>query len=204
MGITVENVTVKITGIRLQQTGPLLITHWGLSGPAVLKLSAFAARELAANNYQAGISVNWLPAYNENSLRDKMQQLRFELAAQKISNRNPFQLPARLWEYFLEQCQVGSELRWADLKSTAQNKLCKIICSEEFLLNGKTVFKEEFVTAGGISLNEVDASTMESKKHKRIFFAGEILDIDGITGGFNFQSAWTTGFIAAQGISAYI
>ncbi|MFZ1529268.1 MAG: NAD(P)/FAD-dependent oxidoreductase [Ferruginibacter sp.] len=204
MGVSVENVVVKIAGTKLQQTGPLLITHWGFSGPAVLKLSAFAARELAAKNYHFGVMVNWLREYNENSLRAHMQQLRFELASQKIINRNPFALPARLWEYFLNQCGISNDMRWADLPALLQNKLSKMLCMQEFEVKGKTTFKEEFVTAGGISLPEVDAATMESRKLDRLFFAGEILDVDGITGGFNFQHAWTTGFIAARSLSAYI
>ncbi len=204
MGISVENVRVKIAGTKWQQSGPLLITHWGFSGPAVLKLSAFAARELAAGNYHFRIIINWLEGYNENSIREQLQQLRFEMASQKIFNRNPFALPARLWEYFLNQCGISSSMRWADMPALLQNKLSKVLCMQEFEVKGKTTFKEEFVTAGGISLQEVDAATMESRKHNRLYFAGEILDADGITGGFNFQHAWTTGFIAAKSLSAYI
>ncbi len=200
MGISLENVTVKIAGMKLQESGPLLITHWGLSGPAVLKLSAWGARELALKNYDFKISVNWLPIYNEISLREKMQKLRFEMAAKKINNRNPFLLPARLWEYFLRLAGIDTEVRWADLPAKEQNKLIKILCSQEFEVKGKTTFKEEFVTAGGINLNEIDVNTMQSKIIPGLYFAGEILDIDGITGGFNFQNAWTTGWIAARGI----
>ncbi|MEO6537089.1 MAG: NAD(P)/FAD-dependent oxidoreductase [Ferruginibacter sp.] len=198
MGISVENVTIKIAGTKLMQTGPVLITHWGLSGPAVLKLSAWAATELAEKNYDFIITVNWVPAYNEYSLKQKMQDVRFEVGAQKIFNRNPFGLPARLWEYLLQQCGIHEEIRWADLPAKEQNKLIKILCSQEFEVHGKTTFKEEFVTAGGINLNEVEAHTMQSKLIPGLFFAGEILNIDGITGGFNFQNAWTTGWIAAN------
>lgn len=201
MGISVPDAHVRITGTRLSAQGPLLITHWGMSGPAVLRLSAWGARELAANNYQFNIQVNWLPAYNEHSLREALQGLRFELAAQKISNRNPFGLPQRLWDYLLEQAGVGSDIRWADLPAAAQNKLVKMLCAQEFAVHGKTTFKEEFVTAGGIRLTEIDAQTMQSKLIPGLFFAGEILDVDGITGGFNFQHAWTSGFIAATAIA---
>ena len=201
MGVAVENASVKIVGSKLSESGPLLITHWGMSGPAVLKLSAWGARELAKNNYAFSILVNWIPDFNENSLRDKMQQLRFELAAQKIINRNPFALPNRLWEYLLVQSGIHPDLRWADLPAKEQNKLIKNLCSQEFAVNGKTTFKEEFVTAGGIELNEIDFNTMQSKKHPGLFFAGEIINIDGITGGYNFQNAWTTGWIAAKAIS---
>lgn len=200
MGISLENVSVKISGTKLRESGPLLITHWGLSGPAILKLSAWGARELALKNYDFSILVNWLPLYNEISLKEKMQQLRFEIASQKLYNRNPFSLPGRLWEYFLQAAGISSEIRWADLPAKEQNKLIKILCAQEFKVNGKTTFKEEFVTAGGVHLNEIDVNTMQSKIAPGLFFAGEIMDTDGITGGYNFQNAWTTGWIAAKGI----
>jgi predicted Rossmann fold flavoprotein len=201
MGVVVEDATVKITGTKLLQQGPLLITHWGMSGPVVLKLSAWAARELALSNWQFTIAVNWLPQYNENTLREKMQQLRFTIATQKIVNRNPFSLPNRLWEYLLQQSDIKEDLRWADLPGAAQNKLIKNLCTQEFAVKGKTTFKEEFVTAGGIVLNDIDYNTMQSKKLPGLFFAGEVINIDGVTGGFNFQNAWTTGWIAAKAIS---
>ncbi len=201
MGVSVEKVTVKIVGSKLVEEGPLLITHWGMSGPAVLKLSAWGARELAKCGWQFSIMVNWVPAFNENSLREKFQKIRFELAPQKIINRNPFSLPNRLWEYLLKQSGVKEELRWADLPAAAQNKLIKNLCATEYAVHGKTTFKEEFVTAGGVQLNEIDFNTMQSKKHPGLFFAGEIINVDGVTGGFNFQNAWTTGWIAAKAIS---
>ena len=202
MGISVENATVKVVGSKLQQSGPMLITHWGLSGPAVLKLSAWAARELAQKDYHFTIHVNWIPAYNENTLKDKIQQVRFEIATQKIVNRNPFAIPSRLWEYFLQQCGIDADSRWADLPAKEQNKLIKILCAQELDVKGKTTFKEEFVTAGGIQLSEIDVNTMQSKIVPNLFFAGEVLDVDGVTGGFNFQSAWTTAWIAAKSIAA--
>ncbi len=201
MGISVEDAVVKIAGTKLQQNGPMLITHWGLSGPAVLKLSAWAARELADKNYHFSIHINWLPAYNENTLRDKLQQLRFDIASQKIINRNPFALPARLWEYFLNECGISNQLRWADLPAKEQNKLIKVLCGQELEVKGKTTFKEEFVTAGGIRLNEIDVNTLQSKIVPGLYFAGEILNIDGVTGGFNFQNAWTTGWIVANNVN---
>jgi len=200
MGVTLENVAVKIMGTKLLEQGPLLITHWGMSGPAVLKLSAWGARELQTKNYNFKIIVNWVPEYNENTLREKMQQLRFDLAAQKIANRNPFSLPGRLWEYLLQQSDIVPDLRWADLPAAKQNKLVKNLCVQEFDVKGKTTFKEEFVTAGGIELNEIDFNTMQSKKTTGLFFAGEVINVDGVTGGFNFQNAWTTGWIAAKAI----
>lgn len=201
MGISVEKAAVKILGSKLSEEGPLLITHWGLSGPAILKLSAWGARELSDKTYSFTIAVNWLPAYNENTLREKMQQVRFEIASQKIMNRNPFQLPQRLWEFVLSASGIQPDTRWADLPSKQQNLLSKNLCSQEFTVKGKTTFKEEFVTAGGIRLSEVDANTMMSKLHSYLYFAGEILDVDGITGGFNFQHAWTSGWIAAKSIA---
>jgi len=201
MGIAVENAQVKINGSKFSQQGPLLITHWGLSGPAVLKLSAFAAKELAAMNYDFSISVNWLTDYHENSLLEKLKMVRQELASKKIINKNPFNLPQRLWEYHLKQSGINFEIRWADLPAKQQNQLAKQLTTQQFDVKGKTTFKEEFVTAGGIKLNEVDANTMESKIVPGLFFAGEILDVDGITGGFNFQHAWTSGWIAASSIT---
>ena len=197
MGVAVENASVKIAGEKEQQTGPLLITHWGMSGPAVLKMSAYAARSLAEKNYSFTALINWLPQFNEVSLREKMQQLRFNIASQKIQNRNPFFLPARLWEWVLEHSGIKPEMRWADLPAKEQNLLIKNLCAGEFPVKGKTTFKEEFVTAGGIQTAEIDVNTMQSKLQKGLFFAGEIINVDGVTGGFNFQNAWTTGWVAA-------
>jgi predicted Rossmann fold flavoprotein len=201
MGVSIENARVKIVGTKLEQAGPLLITHWGLSGPAILKLSAWGARQLAIDNWQFPIVINWLPEHSEQSLQSAFQSLRFENATQKIINRNPFGLPQRLWEFLLEHSEVNKERRWADLPAKEQNKLIRNLCTCEFVIKGKTTFKEEFVTAGGINLNEVDANTMMSKKISNLFFAGEILNVDGITGGFNFQHAWTSGYIAAKSIA---
>jgi len=201
MGISVPHAVLRLGGTKLQQEGPLLITHWGLSGPAALKLSAWAARELATQQYECKLLVNWLPGEHEQSILERFQRIRFDLAAQKIINRNPFALPSRLWEYFLQACGINDAIRWADLPAKEQNKLAKILCNQEFSVKGKTTFKEEFVTAGGITLSEIDVNTMQSKLVPGLFFAGEILDIDGVTGGFNFQNAWTTGWIAAKNVN---
>lgn len=200
MGVSVSETKVKIAGTKLEETGPLLITHWGLSGPAVLRLSAWGARDFSMQQWRFSIVVNWLPYYNENSLRDQFQELRFSLASQKIGQKNSFGLPARLWEFLLQRSNINGELRWADLPAKDQNKLIKNLVSWEARVEGKTTFKEEFVTAGGIALNEVDPSTLMSKKLPGLFFAGEILDIDGVTGGFNFQNAWTTGMVVARNV----
>jgi hypothetical protein len=201
MGISVENAQVKINGTKFSQTGPLLITHWGFSGPAVLKLSAFAAKELSKIDYDFTVTINWLADYHENSVLEKLKLIRHQIASKKMINKNPFNLPQRLWEFHLQQSAIDAEKRWADLPAKQQNLLAKQLCSQQFQVKGKTTFKEEFVTAGGIRLNEVDATTMESKMVPHLFFAGEVLDVDGITGGFNFQHAWTSGWIAAREIS---
>ena len=201
MGVSVEKATVKIAGTKLAETGPLLITHWGMSGPAVLKLSAWGARLLMEINYVFTAIINWSPDYNENTLREAFQQWRFSLATQKIANRNPLGLPSRLWEYLLNASAIAADLRWADLPAAAQNKLIKNICLGEFPVNGKTTFKEEFVTAGGVQLDQLDFNTGQSKTNPGLFFCGEVLNADGVTGGFNFQQAWTTGWIAAKAIA---
>jgi predicted Rossmann fold flavoprotein len=204
MGVAVENAFVKIDQTKLSQSGPLLITHWGFSGPVILKLSAFAASALADMDYRFSISINWIPRFNENSLLEKCKQLRIDLAPKKIANKNPFELPNRLWEYHLKLCGIHDDLRWADLPSKQQNLLVKQLCSQKFSVVGKTTFKEEFVTAGGINLDEVDANTMQSKLITNLFFAGEILNVDGVTGGFNFQHAWTSGWLASREIGRII
>jgi predicted Rossmann fold flavoprotein len=200
MGLSVENASVKIAGEKIQEDGPLLVTHWGMSGPAVLKTSAYGAIILAKKNYDFNAIINFIPVYNENTAREKMQQIRFEMATTKIANRNPFGLPSRLWEYLLALSNINIEINWADLNATAQNKLVKFLCAHEFAVKGKTTFKEEFVTAGGILTEEIDANTMQSKICKGIYFAGEVINVDGVTGGFNFQNAWTTAWIAAKNI----
>ncbi|RAJ81822.1 hypothetical protein CLV59_10447 [Chitinophaga dinghuensis] len=200
MGVASE-AAVKIAGTKLQQQGPLLITHWGMSGPAILRLSAWGARELQDIQYTFTAVVNWLPSYNENSLREDWQSLRHELGKQKIHTRNPFQLPQRLWQFLLQQAGIGEDLRWADVPAKDQNRLMKLLVSMEFPVKGKTTFKEEFVTCGGIQLSEIDPNTMESRLAPGLFFAGEVMDVDGITGGFNFQHAWSSGFIAATTIA---
>lgn len=201
MGVSVENARVKIEGSKLVEEGPILITHWGLSGPAVLRLSAWGARELAAKNYEFKIHINWLPEFNEQSLKEQLQEFRKTNSSKKIINQNFGFLPNRLWQFLLKQSGISNEIRFADLSSRLENTLIKNLVAYIVEVKGKTTFKEEFVTAGGINLSEVDANSMMSKKNPNLFFAGEILDVDGITGGFNFQHAWTSGWIAAQAIS---
>jgi len=202
MGVSVENATVKVTGTKLQEKGPLLITHWGMSGPAVLRTSAWGARELAEKNYHFTVIINWLNDHTEQTLRDEWPHLRQRLASQKIASKNPFALPNRLWEFMLQQCGIGADKRWADVSSKEQNSLIKHLTAYECAVKGKTTFKEEFVTCGGIKLQEIDPNTMQSRIVPSLFFAGEVMDVDGITGGFNFQHAWTSGFIAGKTIAS--
>ncbi len=192
---------VKVAGTAFESEGPLLITHWGLSGPAVLRTSAFAARFLAGAHYQFSILVNWMPAFNENSLRNLILEYRQQKGTQKVINSDWVEMPARLWAFLLEESGISPEERWATLPAPQQNKLIKNVCSYALDAKGKTTFKEEFVTAGGIPLEEINPSTMESRLHPGLFFAGEIMDVDGITGGFNFQHAWTSGYTAACDIA---
>lgn len=201
MGVTVKNAQVKIAGLKWVTTGPVLITHWGLSGPAVLKMSAFAARELAEKKYSYTVIVNWLPGLNEQTLRERMLQHRQVKGNQKLINAEWIDLPQRLWTFLLQQAGADPELRWAELPATVQHKLVKVLCGYELQAHGKTTFKEEFVTAGGIHTSEIDVNTMASRLKPQLYFAGEVLDVDGITGGYNFQNAWTTGFIAAASIA---
>lgn len=201
MGVSVPNVSLKVVGSKLKESGPLLITHWGLSGPAVLKLSAWGARQLAELNYHFEVAVNWLGEMNETSLREEWSFYREQMATQKMGGKSPFTLPNRLWQFLLLEAGIGSDNKWAELKSVQQNKLIQLLTHSVYAISGKTTFKEEFVTAGGISLSEIHPQTMESRIVPNLYFAGEVMDVDGITGGFNFQHAWTSGFIAANAIA---
>ncbi len=195
MGVSVANVITSIKGSNLKQSGPLLITHWGMSGPAILKLSAFAARYLASLNYKFTAQINWL-GINEGELRNCFEDLK--QSRKLIYNLNPFKIPKRLWVYILKKLEISENQIYADLGKKNKNRLINALVNDEFIVNGKTTFKEEFVTCGGINLSEINMLTMESRRHKGIYFAGEILNIDGVTGGFNFQAAWTTGYLAGK------
>ena len=198
MGVVVNPASVKIPGTKLQDDGPLLITHWGMSGPAILKLSAWGARVLEEKNYQFKILVNWLNQKNEEAVRVLVQSAISELGGKMIKNTNPFEIPNRLWIFLLSKYDINEELRWSELGKKAKNKMVQLLYIDEYEVSGKTTFKEEFVTCGGVSLSDVNIKTMESKICPGMYFSGELLDIDGITGGFNFQAAWTTGFIAGK------
>lgn len=196
MGNVVEKARVRVEGTKLMGKGPLLVTHWGMSGPAILQLSAWGARILAEKKYEFAVLVNWLNETGEEELRNKLQTIGVEHGGKMLSNLNPFPMTSRLWEHLLMRSDVNAETRWKELGKKQINRLVNTLLNDRYLVSGKTTFKEEFVTAGGISLNEVDVKTMQSKVVSGLFFAGEVLDIDGITGGFNFQAAWTTGYIA--------
>jgi predicted Rossmann fold flavoprotein len=195
MGVVALNVSVHIQGDKLKHTGPLLITHWGMSGPAILKCSAWGARILADKNYKFNVQVNWS---NLNELDYKEIIKENKKSHRIIANKNPFNLPNRLWLYLLKKIDVDSNTPWNKLDKKSGNKLLNVLFNDSYQVNGKTTFKEEFVTCGGISLHQINPNTMESKIHKGLYFCGEILDIDGVTGGFNFQSAWTTGYLAGK------
>ena len=200
MGNVVENATVKVEGTKLIAQGPLLVTHWGMSGPSILKLSAWGARILHEKNYEFAILVNWLNDRKEEDLRIQIQQIILEHGGKMVANLNPFIITNRLWVFLLQKSEISSEIRWKDFGKRNMNRLVNTLLYDRYEVSGKTTFKEEFVTSGGISLNEIDFKTMESKVIKGLFFAGEVLDIDGITGGFNFQAAWTTGFISGKNV----
>lgn len=196
MGLSVKNGTVKVIGTKHQYTGPVLITHWGLSGPAVLKLSAFAAEDFFKLNYQAGIAVNWTGSLNEEEVK---KLLSINLVSKALIVNSPLvDIPKRLWEYLVLKADIPLSKSWIELGKKQLQKLAEVLVNDVYTMQGKTTFKEEFVTAGGINLKEVNFKTMESKIIPHLFFCGEVLNIDGITGGFNFQNAWSTGWIAAK------
>lgn len=203
-GVSVENVRVRLQvggKTQFEQTGPLLVTHWGLSGPAILKLSAWGARVLHDCRYQATLEINWLPQYDRETLRQMLLKVKSQLAHRQISTSCPLPVTRRFWQYLTARADIAAEDRWAGLSNKALNHLIQELVQGEYQVNGKGVFKEEFVTCGGVNLKEVDFKTMESKVCPNLYFAGEILDIDGVTGGFNFQSAWTTARLAGQAMA---
>jgi predicted Rossmann fold flavoprotein len=193
-------VSVKVKDTKLTSTGPLLITHWGMSGPAILKLSAWGARILFEKNYQFSIFVNWLNGLAADDVEKILKELKQEHAKKAVSKKSPFEFPNRLWESLVLASNIEEETKWADLSKNQLQNLTNQLTNSCFQVNGKSTFKEEFVTAGGIDLKEINFKTMESKLHENLYFAGEIVNIDAITGGFNFQNAWTSGFIVSNAI----
>lgn len=193
-------VSIKVKDTKLTSTGPLLITHWGMSGPAILKLSAWGARILNERNYQFTIYINWLNDIDTNSTEKILKDLKQEHAKKVVSKKSPFDFPNRLWENLVLASNIPEETKWSDLTKTQLQNLANQLTNSSFQVNGKSTFKEEFVTAGGIDLKEINFRSMESKLHENLYFAGEILNIDAVTGGFNFQNAWTSGFILANSL----
>jgi predicted Rossmann fold flavoprotein len=191
---------VKVKNTKLEESGPLLITHWGMSGPGILRLSAWGAITLAEKKYQFTIQVNWLNEMTFEEAIDTLKSIKQEQAKKMVGKKSPFALPNRLWESLVLASGISEEVKWADLSKQQLTNLANQLTNGEFQVNGKSTFKEEFVTAGGIDLKEINFKTMESKLHQNLYFAGEIVNIDAITGGFNFQNAWTSGFIVAQAI----
>tara|TARA_R110001599_G_scaffold60085_6_gene167051 strand:+ start:1703 stop:2914 length:1212 start_codon:yes stop_codon:yes gene_type:complete len=201
LGISVPNATVTIVGTKLEASGPLLITHWGMSGPAVLKLSAFGARILAEKGYQYNVEVNWLSRPTDKIV-NVLLNLKKKQPKKQVFLKSPFaEIPRRLWERFVAASDISEIFKWADLSNHHIEKLANQLTKGLYNANGKSTFKEEFVTAGGIDLKEINFKRFESRKHNNLFFVGEILNIDAVTGGFNFQNAWTGGFIAAKAIA---
>ena len=195
------NVSVKVKDSKLVSSGPLLITHWGMSGPAILKLSAWGARILNEKNYQFTIYVNWLNDVDVEDAEKILKEIKQEHAKKAVSKRSPFELPNRLWESLVLASGIETETKWADVSKIQLQNLANQLTNASFQVNGKSTFKEEFVIAGGIDLKEINFKTMESKLHQNLYFAGEIVNVDAITGGFNFQNAWTSGFIVANAVT---
>ncbi|WP_299218098.1 NAD(P)/FAD-dependent oxidoreductase [uncultured Aquimarina sp.] len=195
------NASVQVKNSKLSSDGPLLITHWGMSGPAILKLSAWGAIELNSYQYNFEIIVNWIQDYSQEEALNTLKVLKNKNPKQQVSKYAQFELPKRLWQSLVAASDIESTTRWADTNKSQLSKLSEELTKGVFKVNGKSTFKEEFVTAGGIDLKEINFKTFESKKHKNLYFAGEVLNIDAITGGFNFQNAWTGGYIAAQAIT---
>lgn len=194
MGVVAPNAQVSIPGIKYRSTGPLLITHWGMSGPAILKMSAWAARDLADQEYTYDANVLWQQSLTESDLRADLNGS----GRTMIKNHNPTELPSRLWNYLLDRVGANPELPWTDLPKKVKNKLVQSLLHDTYKVRGKTTFKEEFVTCGGVSREDIDASTMQSRVVPGLYFAGEVMDVDAVTGGFNFQAAWSTGYVAGR------
>ena len=198
MGVVVKQAEVRLPGTNYKADGPLLITHWGMSGPAILRLSSYAARWLADKGYQATLSVNWMGNLNEEEVRTLLQQRMNEQPKKQIGTVHL--LTQRLWNHLLNKIELAPERRCAEVGSKQLNKLVATLCNDTYRITGQSRYKEEFVTCGGVSLTNIDPNTLECKQHRGVYFAGEVLDVDAVTGGFNLQAAWTMGYIAAQGI----
>jgi len=201
-GISVDNVTVTAPGTKLKTDGPVLITHAGLSGPGILKLSAWGAREFAEKHYAFPITLNWVPPHTRDSLVKALGVVREQNARKQVTTFSPVAMPQRLWERFVIAAGIPTTTPWAHVSNPALQTLATQLTAAEFKVDGKSMFKDEFVTCGGVKLSEVDFKTMASRHCAGLHFAGEVLDVDGVTGGFNFQNAWTTGHLAGMACAA--
>ncbi|MCQ2234532.1 MAG: NAD(P)/FAD-dependent oxidoreductase [Paludibacteraceae bacterium] len=199
-GIVVEHTTTILTGTKYKAEGPLLITHWGMSGPAILKLSSQGARWLAEHDYKGEVMVNWLPDLSQDEVRAKLEQHKATDNGKMVANTPPDGLTKRHWAYMLSRIGIAENKRWSDVGKKELNKMTEMLSADCHTITGKGQYKEEFVTCGGISLGELDSNTLECKKHPNLYFAGEITDVDGVTGGFNLQAAWTMGMVIARAV----
>lgn len=198
MGVSSNEAVVRLAGTKFAERGAVLVTHWGLSGPAVLRLSAFAARWLNEHNYEAQVLVNWSGIEKEDELRAVLKDHFHQFQNAFLGSKNPFGLPTRLWAYLIDRAELHPETYNREVGGKAFNKLVNEVMNNPHIMHGKTTFKEEFVTCGGVSAQSVNANTLQSRHVPGLYFAGEVLDVDGVTGGFNFQAAWTTGFVAGK------
>jgi predicted Rossmann fold flavoprotein len=198
MGTVVENATIGIVGEKMRSEGPLLITHWGMSGPAVLKLSSYAARFSHEHQYCFNVSVNWIGESNTTVIADTIKHIGETNGTKLVSNARPFDLPTRLWDYLIQKISMPADKRWNETGKKWQNKIVEILCNDIYHVEGKSSWREEFVTCGGVSLSSINLNTLESKYVPGLFFAGEVADVDAITGGFNLQAAWTMGYVAGE------
>lgn len=201
MGTVVEGATVSLVGSKHKATGPLLVTHWGASGPAILKLSSYGARYVHDCDYQFPIAVNWIGLTNSALVAEHLQGIVDSNPRKFLTSVHPFGLPTRMWQYILEKTALGADKRWDELGKKGLNKLVEALTNDQYKVTGKGAFRDEFVTCGGVSLSDINLNTMESKVCKNLYFAGEVLDVDAITGGFNLQAAWTTGFVAGKSMA---
>ena len=196
MGIVAENTTVSLPGTKIKSQGALLITHWGFSGPAILKLSSFGARVMKEKDYSFPVLVNWIDISNEDSVKEHIKDIIKTSPGKLLNSVRPFDIPSRLWNHLVLKCEFQSNVRWGDIGSKGVTKIVTTLTADIYRVNGKSSYKDEFVTCGGISLDSVNIKTLQSKVVKNLYFAGELLDIDAITGGYNLQCAWTTGYVS--------
>ena len=201
MGTVVENVSTGLSGTSFKASGPLLITHWGMSGPAILKLSSLAARHLADSGYDATLLVNWSGVKDAGAVREELRKIAADYPLRYVYNTHPERIPSRLWSYLVEKSKIREDARWAEAGQKGLNRLAETLTNDTYHIKGQSRFKEEFVTCGGVALSNINQNTLECKSHPGLYFAGETLDIDAVTGGFNLQAAWSTGYRVAVSIA---